>query len=65
MARIFIRDDEQLTCEIRPSGEGGFEIVWTQDGENHVENFECESEARERSYSVEVDLILDGWSIAS
>ena len=65
MPRIFIRDDEQLTCEIRPSGEGGFEIIWTQDGENHVENFELERDAHARRSSVEADLILDGWSIAS
>jgi hypothetical protein len=65
MARIFIRDDEQLTCEIRPSEDGGYEIVWTQDGENHIENFPLESEARARSTSVEEDLIQDGWSIAS
>jgi hypothetical protein len=65
VARIYVRDDERLTCEIRPVEEGGFELVWTQDGEHHIEHFSLESQAKARSSHVEESLLLGGWSIAA
>ena len=57
-----MRDDERLTCDIQPV-RGGFEVVWTQDGEHHVELFAEECQAEARSRCVEEDLIHDGWSV--
>lgn len=65
MPRIFIRDGERLTCEIRPAPAGaGFHLVCTQDGEDHVEHYLLESQAKARSLRVAEDLIHDGWSLA-
>jgi hypothetical protein len=66
MERIYIRDGEELTCDVRPSTTGlGFELILTQDGEDHVEHFPLESQARARSATIEDYLIHDGWLIAS
>jgi len=65
VARIFIRDGDQLTCEIRPAPAGaGFDLVCTQDGEDHVEHYLLKSQAEARSLRVAEDLIFDGWSLA-
>lgn len=65
MARTYVRDDEWLTCEIRPAEAGGFDLVWTQDGEDHIEHFSLESHAKTRRTYVEESLLFGGWSIAA
>jgi hypothetical protein len=63
--RIFTRDGERLTCEIRPGSDGsGFELVCSQDGEDHVEYYPLESQAEARRSRIAEDLVHDGWSIA-
>jgi hypothetical protein len=64
VARIFTKDGEELTCEIRPGREGsGFELVCSQGGEDHVEHYPLESQAEARQSRIAEDLIHDGWSI--
>ncbi len=66
MARRFVRDGDQLICHIRPARTGnGFELVYTQDGEDHVEHYPLESLAKARCTRVEEDLIYDGWSLVA
>jgi hypothetical protein len=63
--RIFTKDGERLTCEIRPGRDGGgFELVCTQNGEDHVEHFPLKSDAEARRSRIAEDLVYDGWSIA-
>ena len=65
MPRIFIRDGERLTCDIRPAPAGaGFHLGCTQDGEDHVEHSLLESQAEARGLRDAEDLIHDGWSLA-
>lgn len=62
MTRIFIRDNDRLTCDIQPAA-NGFDLVFTQDGEHHVEHFAQESQAKARRSCVEDDLRHAGWSV--
>jgi hypothetical protein len=65
VARIFTRDGERLTCEIRPEREGsGFELICSQDGEDHVEHYPLKSQAEARRSRIAENLLHDGWSIA-
>jgi hypothetical protein len=62
--RVFTKDGERLTCEIRPRRDGtGFELVCSQAGEDHVEQYPLRSDAEARGSRIAEDLILDGWSI--
>jgi hypothetical protein len=62
MIWFFERPGERLRCEIRPSLDHGYELVWTcGDGRTHVETSHDPEELLRRRRALENWLKLDGW----